>query len=132
MTETGARAPRPQSAAGTAALPDPRLPERLVGLLDHLGIARAYVASQIPGDIAGLAAAHPERVGGGVCVTPVRLDPAPFAAVADRLLMISGEYGPTFDICLRAEARLPGARRVVLDNYEAEGWSDVAADCGAE
>lgn len=132
MTVTGARASRPRNAAGTAALPDRRLPERLVALLDHLGIGRAYVASQIPGDIAGLAASHPERIGGAVCVTPVRLDPAPFAAVADRLLIISGEYGPTFDICLRAEARLPGARRVVLDNYEAEGWSDVAADCGAE
>ena len=102
--------------------------DRLVALLDHLGIGRAHVASQIPSDIAGLAARHPERIGRIVCVTPVRLDPAPFTGVADRMLMIAGEYGPTFETVLRAATRLPGAQRFVLDSYEAQGWSDTAAD----
>jgi len=106
--------------------------ERLLALLDHLGIGRAHVATQIPADIAGLAMADPERLGGIVLCTPVRLDPAPFAAVAARALMISGEYGPTFDVALRAAGRLPGAERYVLDSYEAQGWSDVAADRAAE
>jgi ubiquinone/menaquinone biosynthesis C-methylase UbiE len=105
---------------------------RIVALLDHLGIAKAHVATQIAGDIAGLATAHAERLGGIVLCAPVRLDPAPFAAVADRVLMISGEYGPTFDVCLRAAERLQGAQRYVLDSYEALGWSDVAADRTAE
>ena len=52
--------------------------DRLVALLDHLGVGRAHIASQIAGDMAGLAAQHPDRVGGIVCVTPVRLDPVPF------------------------------------------------------
>jgi ubiquinone/menaquinone biosynthesis C-methylase UbiE len=106
--------------------------ERLLALLDHLGIGRAHVATQIPADIAGLAVAHPERLAGVVLCTPVRLDPAPFAAVAKRALMISGEYGPTFDVVLRAVGRLPGAERYVLDSYEALGWSDVAADRAQE
>jgi SAM-dependent methyltransferase len=101
---------------------------RLVALLDHLGIGRAHVASQIPSDMAGLAAAHADRIGGIVCVTPIRLDPAPFAAVADRLLMIAGEYGPTFEVTTRAAARLPGAHHFILDGYEAQGWADTAAD----
>jgi SAM-dependent methyltransferase len=101
---------------------------RLAALLDHLGIARAHLASQIPSDIAGLAAAHPERLGGIVCVTPVRLDPAPFAAVAGQVLMIAGEYGPTFETTTRAAARLPGAQHFILDGYEAEGWADTAAE----
>jgi ubiquinone/menaquinone biosynthesis C-methylase UbiE len=46
--------------------------------------------------------------------------------------MVSGEYGPTFEVTLRAEARLPGAARYVLDSYEAHGWSDVAADRAQE
>src|SRR5207248_2396016 len=83
-------------------------------------------------DIAGLATAYPERLGGIVLCAPVRLDPAPFASLADRVLMISGEYGPTFDVTLRAESRLPGAQRYVLDSYEAQGWSDVAADRAQE
>jgi SAM-dependent methyltransferase len=102
--------------------------DRLVALLDHLGIGRAHVASQIPGDMAGLAAAHPERIGGIVCVTPIRLDPAPFAAVAERMLIVAGEYGPTFEVMNRAAARLSGAQRVMLEGYEAQGWADTAAE----
>src|SRR4051794_1156494 len=106
--------------------------DRLIAVLDHLGVGRAHVATQIPADIAGLATAHPDRIGGVVLCAPVRLDPARFAAVADRVLMVSGEYGPTFEGTLRAEARLPGAARYVLDSYEAHGWSDVAADRAQE
>ena len=106
--------------------------ERLLALLDHLGIGKAHVATQIPADIAGLATQHAERLGGIVLCTPVRLDPAPFAALAERVLMISGEYGPTFEVCLRAADRLPGVERTVLDSYEALGWSDVGADRSAE
>jgi ubiquinone/menaquinone biosynthesis C-methylase UbiE len=106
--------------------------ERLLALLDHLGIGKAHVATQIPADIAGLAMQQAERLGGIVMCTPVRLDPAPFANAAERVLMISGEYGPTFEVCLRAADRLPGAERTVLDSYEALGWSDVGADRSAE
>ena len=105
---------------------------RLLALFDHLGLARAHVATQIPADLAGLTAAHPERLAGIVLCAPVRLDPAPFAAVAERLLLIAGEYGPTFEATLRAAGRLAGAERYVLDGYEAQGWSDVAADRTAE
>jgi ubiquinone/menaquinone biosynthesis C-methylase UbiE len=102
--------------------------DRLVALLDHLGLTKAHIASQIPGDMAGLAAAHPERLAGIVCVTPIRLDPAPFAGVARRMLLIAGEYGPTFEVTTRAMARLPGAQHFFLDGYEAQGWADTAAE----
>ncbi|HEU0217053.1 MAG TPA: methyltransferase domain-containing protein [Stellaceae bacterium] len=108
------------------------LADRLVALLDHLGIGRTHIASQIPGDMAGLAAAQPERLGGIVCVTPIRLDPAPFAGIADRMLMVAGEYGPTWEATSRALARLPGAQRIMLEGYEAQGWADSAADCPSE
>jgi SAM-dependent methyltransferase len=108
------------------------LADRLFTLLDHLGIGRVHIASQIPGDMAGLAAAHAERLGGIVCVTPIRLDPAQFAGVADRMLMVAGEYGATWEVTSRALARLPGAQRVMLEGYEAQGWADTAADCPAE
>src|SRR5437868_348101 len=106
--------------------------ERLLAVLDHLGIGKAHVATQIPADIAGLSMQHAERLGGIVLCTPVRLDPAPFAALAERVLMISGEYGPTFEVCLRAADRLPGVARTVLDSYEVLGWSDVGADRSTE
>ena len=109
--------------------PDEMTPsDRLISLLDHLGIGRAHFASQIPSDIAGLAAANPECVGGIVCVTPVRLDPAPFAELGGQMLMVAGEYGPSVEVVRRATERLPGAQRVILDGYEAQGWADVAAE----
>ena len=101
---------------------------RLLSLWDHLGIGVAHVATQMPGDIAGLAAGFPSRLGGVVLCVPSRLDPAPFDAVGDRLLMICGEHGLTADVTARAAKRLGGARRVVLAGYDAPGWADVVAD----
>jgi SAM-dependent methyltransferase len=101
---------------------------RLIALLDHLGVGRVHIATQFPGDIAELAAAAPDRLAGIVLCAPFFLDPAPFSRLAERVLMVSGEYGPTFDMTVRAAARLRGAKRHILAGYEAQTWSDVAAD----
>jgi SAM-dependent methyltransferase len=101
---------------------------RLLALWDHLGIGVAHVATQMPGDIAGLAAGFPSRLGGIVLCVPTRLDPLSFGALGDRLSMISGEGGLTAEVTAHAAARLAGARRVVLAGYEAPGWADVVAD----
>jgi hypothetical protein len=76
---------------------------RLIALLDHLGIAKAHIATQIPADI------RPREGTGG---TP-RRDRAgragtarSGAAAAEQALMVSGEYGPIFAVCLQlADAR---------------------------
>jgi ubiquinone/menaquinone biosynthesis C-methylase UbiE len=102
--------------------------DRLVALLDHLGIGVAHVATQIPADIAGLVTRHARRIGAITLCVPTRLDPMPFAGAASRLLMISGERGMTADVTARATDRLPGAKRVVLPGYDAPGWADVVAD----
>ena len=75
--------------------------DRLIALMDHLGLGTAHFGTPIPRDISGMAAGHPERLAGVVLCVPSRLDPAPFADVADRILMISGERGPA------AEATAP-------------------------
>ena len=106
----------------------PTLTERLVSLWDHLGLAAAHVATQMSGDVADLARQHPERIAGLLLCVPSRLDPAPFAAVAARTVMLAGERGMTAEVTARAEPRLPGSRRIVLPNYEAPGWADVVAE----
>jgi len=102
--------------------------ERLIALMDHLGIEVAHLAAQVAGDVAGLAQAHPERIGGLVLCAPTRLDPQPFVGVTARLLIISGEGDPGAEPIRRAHERLPGAQRHVLTGYAALGWSDVVAD----
>jgi hypothetical protein len=103
--------------------------ERLIALMDHLGLPAAYFGTPIPRDLSGMAAEHPERIAGVVLCVPDRLDPAPFAGIADRVLMIAGERGPAAEATARAANRLPAARRSVLSRYEAPGsWSDAVAD----
>lgn len=102
--------------------------ERLLALWDHLGIGTAHVATQMPGDIASLAASFGARLAGIVLCVPTRLDPGSFSAMPERLLMISGDSGLTADVTSRAEARLPESRRIVLAGYDAPGWADVVAD----
>jgi SAM-dependent methyltransferase len=103
--------------------------DRLVALMDHLGLGSAYFGTAIPRDISGLAMASPERLAGIVLCVPSRLDPAPFAGIAERVLMIAGERGPAAEATARATARLRAAQRVVLPGYDAPGsWSDAVAD----
>src|SRR5215831_4630787 len=102
--------------------------ERLTSLMQHLQLDAACFATQIPGDIADLAAQFPERVAGVVLCVPTRLDPRPFAHVAPRLLMIAGEAGLSAETSRRASAQLPGAQVHILPDYHAQGWSDVVAD----
>ena len=80
--------------------------ERLLALWDHLGIGAAHVATQMPGDIAGLAADFGSRLAGIVLCVPTRLDPVSFGAMPERLLMICGDGGLTAEVTARAETIL--------------------------
>ena len=71
------------------------LTQRLIALWDHLGLAAAHVATQMPGDIADLAATHPGRIAGLLLCVPSRLDAWSFAGLAARVAMISGTSGMT-------------------------------------
>jgi SAM-dependent methyltransferase len=106
--------------------------DRLAALMDHLGLARAHVATQVASDVAGFAAQYPQRIAGLVLCGATRVDPAPFAEVAPRVLMISGDKGPAAQLAERVRTRLPQARRHVLRDYEAAAWSDVIADRAGE
>src|SRR5260370_37830828 len=98
---------------------------RLLSLWDHLGIRVAHVATQMPGDIAGLAAGFASRLGGVVLCVPRRLDPPRFETVAGRVLMICGERGLTADVTRRAPSRLPGATTFLPRGLHAPGWGHL-------
>ena len=103
--------------------------DRLVALMEHLGLGVAHFGTPIPRDLSGMAAEHPDRLAGVVLCVPSRLDPAPFADIAERVLMISGEHGPAAEATARAALRLPSAERSVLAGYSAPGsWSDAVAE----
>src|SRR5262245_2031427 len=109
-----------------------KIVERLASLMQHLQLEAACFATQIPGDIADLAAQFPERVTGLVLCVPTRLDTRAFAHGARRLLIIAGEAGLSAETRRHALAQLPGAQEHILPGYNAQGWSDVVADCTTE
>ena len=102
--------------------------ERLAALLEHLGIARAHFATQMPADVADLAQRHPDRVAGLVFAVPVRLDPEPFSACASDVLIVTGSTGVSVAPSQRAAEILKGAALVALPDYLTTGWSDLAKD----
>ena len=117
--------PKP-SPIDPAAMP---LCQRLRGLWDHLGLGAALAATGVPADLADFVRECPERLAGVVLCAPSRLHPAPFAGVADRLLIIAAEHGPSAAAGAHAVLRLPGVQRVVLAGYDAPGaWSDAVAE----
>lgn len=111
---------------------NPTLAERLAALFDHLGLKQAHVATQIPRNVAGFAAAHPHRIAGLLFHEPVSIDPAPFTALAERLVILSGDGGLSSVVAASASAHLPQARRLTLEGYAEPGWADHVRDRTAE
>lgn len=104
------------------------LPQRFEALLTHLRIGRAHFATQMPVDVADLAAMASERIAGLVFVVPVRLDPRPFAPLSQRILIVTGDAGVSLATSKRAAEQLPESRLVLLPNYGTTGWSDIARE----
>jgi len=105
---------------------------RLLALWDHLGLGVVHVATQMAGDIAGVARSAPDRLGSIVLCAPARLDPAPFVPISERVVLIAGELGMTATVTAQGQVRLKGASRHVLKGYDAPGWADVVADRSSE
>jgi SAM-dependent methyltransferase len=108
------------------------LADRHAAVLDHLGLERAYLATQMPGDIAGFTAAYPERIAGIALVIASRINPSAFSPFGDRVLVLAGESGIPTDTADTAAPAMPGARQVRLAGYAATAWSDIAVDRGPE
>lgn len=102
--------------------------DRLVRVLDHLGIGRAHFAASMLADVAGLIQAYPERVASLALVCPPRLDPSLLRALGNRLLIISGDQGRPAAMVRNALQSLPEATAVWLQGYAGPPWADVVAD----
>lgn len=102
--------------------------ERLDALLEHLGLERVFIATQMPGDIAEFCAARPDRVAGLALVVASRINPAAFAALGDRVMVLAGESGIPTDTADAAAPGMPDARQFRLAGYAATAWSDIAVE----
>jgi SAM-dependent methyltransferase len=108
------------------------LEERVLQLFQQLGIERAYIAARSVGDWQGFATAHPDRVASLSLLCPMALDMRPYAGLAARTLVITGDRGATAERLATVLQSMGSSASVRLADYEALMWSDLARDRGAE
>lgn len=102
--------------------------DRLDGLFEHLGLGQAFIATQMPGDIAEFCASRSNHVAGLALIIASRINPAAFAPLCDRVMVLAGERGIPTDTADAAAPAMPDARQVRLDGYAATAWSDIAVE----
>ena len=102
--------------------------ERIIQLLQHLGIERAHFAACMPGDWAGLITSHPDIVSSLTLVCPWGMKVSALRPNTSRLLVITGDQGQPAEEVHRAVASLPGTKLIDLADYFSPLWADVIAD----
>ena len=106
--------------------------ERIIQLLQHLGIERAHFAACMPGDWAGLITSHPDIVSSLTLVCPWGMKVSALRPNTSRLLVITGDQGQPAEEVHRAVASLPGTKLIDLADYFSPLWADVIADRAKE
>lgn len=111
---------------------DPNLPvaERLLQLLQHLGIQRAHLAGAVPGDWRGFATSYADRLASLSLVCPTGFDPSAISSITSRVLVFHGDRGPTAERVRAAVARVPETTLVTLADYPGLPFADVAVERG--
>ena len=103
--------------------------ERIVQVLQHLGIAQAHVAARVPGDWQGIATTHPESIASLTLVCPQGMEPNILGPLASRLLVISGDQGRPAERARRVVMNLPEATLHILrDNISPTPYTDLAVE----
>lgn len=101
--------------------------ERILQLLQALGIDQAHFACRTPGDWTGLAT-HAEVISSFTLVGPGAFPPQTVRHLASRLLVFTGDQEASAERVRRVVEDLPDARLVRFRDYALLGWNDVVAD----
>ncbi len=103
--------------------------ERIIRLLQHLGIEKAHFAGSVPSDLVGLATTSPEYISSLSLICPLRrFDWSSLRTVSSRLLVFTGDQGPPAEAVRQATAGLPDAAVVTLHDYSSSPTGDAIAD----
>jgi len=102
--------------------------ERILQLLQHLGISQAHFVGRTPADWTGLATTYPEVFCSFTLVGPGVIAPHAVSSLASRLLVFTGDQEASAERVRRVVESLPDARLVAFRDYALLGWTDVVAD----
>ena len=102
--------------------------ERILQLLQYLGIYQAHFAGRTPGDWTGLATTYAEVCSSFTLIGPGGITSQTVSSLASRLLVFTGDQEPSAERNRRVLENLSDARHVTLRDYAILGWTDVVAD----
>jgi len=102
--------------------------ERILQLLQYLGIDQAHFAGRTPGDWTGLTTTYPAVFSSLTLVGPGVIAPDTVSRLASRLLVFTGDQEASAERVRRVVESLPDARLVRFRDYSLVGWTDVVAD----
>lgn len=102
--------------------------DRVLRLLEHLGVRKAHFAARVPGDWQGLVRRHPEAVASLALLCPRPSNLQTLAALGSRLLVMTGDLGREAAIWRQSQEGVPGARLVALPDYLPSSASDIVAE----
>ena len=102
--------------------------ERILQLLQYLGIDQAHFAARTPADWTGLATRYPEVFSSFTLVGPGAIGPHLVSRLASRLLVFTGDQEASSERVHRVVEDLPDARLVTFRDYALVGWTDVVAE----
>lgn len=105
--------------------------QRLLQVLQHLGLDQAHFAGRVPDDWLGLVSNHPAVIA-SLTLVCTRMASPELATLGDRLLVFTGDQPLFGEIMLRARSHLPAAHYVVLPGYATAPWTDVAKERAGE
>jgi cyclophilin family peptidyl-prolyl cis-trans isomerase len=100
----------------------------IADLFDHLELNDAFLAAQYPADIEDFCKVYPEKVIGLALVGPNETNSSAFEIIAERILMINSEHGPTKTAANDFKKDLKKASTYEIKNYEILPWSDISID----
>lgn len=104
------------------------LDERIIQLLQHLGVKRANFAGCMPRDWESLVANHPEIIASLTLICPMGINVAALQKTSAPLLCIAGDSGRPGKETERELGKLAAARSIVLRDYFSPPWADPIAD----
>ena len=103
--------------------------ERIVQVLQHLGIVHAHVAARVAGDWQSLAATYPQTIASLTLLCPQGMEPGILGPLAARLLVIAGDQGRPAERAQRVVMSLPEATLHILSHYVSPTpYTDLAVE----
>ena len=105
---------------------------QISGLMDHLKINKAFIASQCSNDIEDFCSEYHNKILGLSLVAPITINSKKFSELDQKIMVLKSEFGVTANSINTLKNEINNLEIIQLNNYEALAWSDICEDKSSE